>query len=122
MLFVHTHVETRTVPEYNAMRSDDGTMMIVRWTPLTLEEARGFISYQVSLIPANDNRRQSPLSMTVDSNQSSVTFTGLDPRVRYAVSLGVISSDPDIGPVTPSNLPTFAGTPGEVVQNVQYMY
>ena len=117
-----THVEARMVPDFSATRSDDGTMMVVRWTPLTLEEARGFISYRVSLIPANDNRRQSSTSVIVGSDQSSVTFTGLDPRVKYAVSLDVINNASDIDPVTPSSRPTFAGIPGELVQNVQYMY
>ena len=114
-----THVETQRVPEYRTMRSDDGTMLTVSWTPLTLEEARGFITYRVRLILTGDNRRQSPPPpMTALMNESSVTFSGLDPGVRFSVSLDVISSDPDIQPVTPSNLPTVAGTPGELVYNV----
>ena len=98
-------------------RSEDGTMLTVSWTPLTLEEARGFITYQVLLIPTDDNRRQT-LSMTAGMGESSVTFSDLDPGARFAVSLGVISNASNIEPVTPSNLPTIAGTPRELVYNV----
>ena len=100
-------------------RSEDGTMITVSWTPLTLEEARGFITYQVTLTTVDDNRRQSPPPpMTALMNESSVTFSGLDPGVRFAVSLEVINSDPDIRPVAPSSLPTLPGTDGELVYNV----
>ena len=117
-----THVEAQRVPEYTNMRSADGTMLTVSWTPLTLEEARGFITYRVTLILSDDNRRQSPPPpMTALMNESSVTFSGLNPGARFAVSLEVINSDPDIRPVAPSSLPTIAGTAGELMYNV-YVY
>ena len=73
-----------------------GEQMNISWTPLTLVEARGIIaSYTVFITEGGGEvRRQSgggctPDSSpcTVDSDQSSVTVTGLDPRQSYSVSV-----------------------------------
>ena len=48
---------------FTANRSDDGTVIIVSWQPVTLEQARGFFVYQAILAPVS-NKRQSTLIRT----------------------------------------------------------
>ena len=73
-----------------------GQEMTVSWTPLSLVEARGIIgNYTVSITigGGGEVKRQNggctPDSSpcTVDSDQSSVIVTGLDPRQSYNVSV-----------------------------------
>ena len=72
-----------------------GQQMTVSWTPLSLVEARGIIAnYTVFItIGGGEVKRQNggctPDSSpcTVDSDQSSVTVTGLDPKQSYSVSV-----------------------------------
>ena len=77
-----------------------GQEMTVTWTPLTLVEARGIIaSYTVFITNGGGGevKRQSggctPDSSpcTVDSDQSSVNVTGLDPKQSYSVSVAAVT-------------------------------
>ena len=70
--------------------------MDVSWVPLTLEEARGFITgYTVTYTAEEDEERRRQLSKrdhdggseTVSEDQSSVTISGLDPDTQYSVSV-----------------------------------
>ena len=82
------------------------TSVNVSWTPLTLEEAKGFITgYTVTLTPStNDRRRQSPITMTARPDQSYVVFNGLSAEASYSISVsgstaagtGETSSGPSI--------------------------
>ena len=74
-----------------------GQQMTVSWTPLSLVEARGIIGNYTVYITigggGEEVKRQNggctPDSSpcTVDSDQSSVNVTGLDPRQSYSVSV-----------------------------------
>ena len=68
-----------------------GTVITVSWTLLTLEEARGFIQYEVTYRSANGQRkRQESCSSSpciVSSSSDSVEITGLDPGTAYSVSV-----------------------------------
>ena len=72
------------------------TDMDVSWVPLTLEEARGFITgYTVTYTAEEDEERRRQLSKrdhdsgseTVLGDQSSVTISGLDPDAQYSVTV-----------------------------------
>ena len=86
-------------------------MMVVNWTALTLEKARGFIIYRVQLMPTMNRKRQDgPLVMTVGPGDSRVTFNNLDPNVPYSVSLGVVNNNIPDGEVTPHPTNLFVAT------------
>ena len=65
--------------------------MVVSWTPLTLSEARGFItSYTVFYSPQVSRRkRQEPKTMqkTVSGDVSRTTIDGLDSNTSYGVQV-----------------------------------
>ena len=65
--------------------------MVVSWIPLTLSEARGFItSYTVFYLPQVSRRkRQEPNTMqkTVSGDVNQTTIDGLDPNTAYDVQM-----------------------------------
>ena len=67
------------------------TVMVVSWIPLTLSEARGFItSYTVFYSPrVNRRKRQKPNTMqkTVSGDVNRTTIDGLDPNTAYDVQM-----------------------------------
>uniref|UniRef100_A0A1X7UYG7 protein-tyrosine-phosphatase n=1 Tax=Amphimedon queenslandica TaxID=400682 RepID=A0A1X7UYG7_AMPQE len=66
------------------------TSVNVSWMPLTLEEAKGFVTgYTVTLTPStsNNRKRQSPITMTAEPDQSYVVFTGLSAEASYSISV-----------------------------------
>ena len=68
------------------------TTMLVSWTPLTLSEARGFVTfYTVSYTPVLNSRRrqvsQDTMYMNVSADSSSVTIVGLDGSLTYSVQV-----------------------------------
>ena len=65
------------------------------WEPLTLEEARGFVTgYTVTAVPTTEaeRRRQEEIMTTVDPSTSRVVLNGLDPRLAYWVWVSVSGS------------------------------
>ena len=94
------------------------TVMVVFWTPLTLSEARGFItSYTVFYSPQVSRRkRQEPNTMqkTFSGDVNRATIDGLDPNTAYDVQMSAntkagasplsevisLSVSPDTGSVT----------------------
>ena len=76
---------------FNASRSENGTVITISWQPITLEQARGFFIYRVTLTPAVSNKRQAVIPTDVPRNQTSVAVGNLDPGVEYAVSVGVVN-------------------------------
>ena len=71
------------------MRSDDGTSMIITWDPITLEQARGFFQYRITLTASSNRRRQSTgRIIDVPFNVTSYNVTGLDPQLTYSISIG----------------------------------
>ena len=64
--------------------------MVVSWTPLTLSEARGFItSYTVFYSPQVSRIKQEPniLQKTVSGDISQTTIDDLDPNTAYFVQM-----------------------------------
>ena len=66
-------------------------MMVVSWTPLTLSEARGFITnYTVFYSPqVSRGKRQEPntMQMTVSGDANQTTIHDLDPNTAYDVQM-----------------------------------
>ena len=66
------------------------TSVNVSWAPLTLEEAKGFITgYTVTLTPSTNNnrKRQSPVTMTAQPDVSYIVFSGLSAEASYSISV-----------------------------------
>ena len=66
--------------------------MLVSWTPLTLSEARGFVTfYTVAYTLVLNSRRrqvsQDTMYMNVSADSSSVTIVGLDDSLAYSVQM-----------------------------------
>ena len=89
---------------FTAVRSSDGTMVIVSWQPVTLEQARGFFVYRVIITPVvTNNKGQSVVIRTVSHNETSVTVSGLDSSVEYTVNVVVVNENNTelVGPTEP---------------------
>ena len=75
-----------TISDVNRL---NGTHMTVTWVPLTLEEARGFIThYTIIAIPTNEVRKRQDngtISYNFSSSASSGTLGGLSTGVEYDV-------------------------------------
>lgn len=81
--------------------------MLVEWKPLTLEEARGFITSYIVTYSSADGRRRKRATSTIEvaGDQTSVSIDDLDPNVQYSVSVAAtttagtgVGSDPIIPP------------------------
>ena len=89
------HFAVTSISPMNVMvkrTSSSPTTMVVSWRPLTLAEARGFVShYTVTYSPqiiSGGRKRQAAMTMVVpgmDSN--STTITDLDPNTVYEVQV-----------------------------------
>ena len=67
-------------------------IITVSWGRITLEQARGFFQYRVTLTPLTSNTRQAvTLTKAIPSDQTSVIFQDLDPSVQYIISVGVVN-------------------------------
>ena len=66
-------------------------MLVVSWIPLTLSEARGFITSYTVFYSSQVNRkkRQEPNTMqkTVNGDVDQTTIDGLDPYTAYDVQM-----------------------------------
>jgi len=74
------------------------TSINVTWTPLTLNEARGFPHYRVAIIPlssSNHNKRQTDAIM-IETNSSYVLFHDLVSTTAYSAIVGVTTGSSDI--------------------------
>ncbi len=68
------------------------TTMDVSWRPLTLSEARGFVTfYSIAYTPTPNSRRRQASQDTMYTNasadSSSVTIQGLDGDLAYSVTV-----------------------------------
>ena len=91
--------------EFTANRSANGTVILVNWQPVTLEQARGFFVYRVIISPATSSKQQETITIDVPAhNQTSITVSNLDPSVVYNVSVGVVNKNNTelTGPTLPS--------------------
>ena len=82
-----------TIVDVNRVNSSH---MIVTWTPLTLEEARGFVSaYTVRATPAMSSRKRQDatvVSKEFPANVNSGTLTTLQKGVTYEVTVTASTS------------------------------
>ena len=89
------------------------TQLEVKWEPLSLEEARGFIThYTVTAESANtQTRRQAggTLSVTVGANSTRAVLDGLSPVLTYLIT---VSASTVVGTSTSNNrcLAKLSGT------------
>ena len=96
-----------------------GTNMTVSWRPLTLVEARGFITgYTVTYtVSAHASRRQTN-TVTTGPDVSSATIDGLNADTVYDVSVqasnGAGTSEPAIVPAPPPVV-TPVPSPGDLL-------
>ena len=104
-----------------ANRSADGLSMTITWTPITLEDARGFPLYRITLNPGGTSRRRQSGAITVNVpfNESSYTATGLDPQTTYSVTVGAVvvnGSGTIEGPTSP---PIEVTSPGQLLLHIR---
>ena len=104
MLEVHHSLSCHTVPnvivENVVVERTSPTTMDVSWRPLTLSEARGFVTfYSIAYTPTpNSRRRQSQtMFMNASADSSSVTVVGLDGDLAYSVTVSA-STRAGMGP------------------------
>ena len=105
-----THTGPIVAPIFTASRSENGTVIIISWQPITLEQARGFFLYRVTLTPAIRNKRQAVITRDVPRTQTSVAVSIPDPGVEYAVSVGVVNVD-NMDMVGPTHAPLSVTPP-----------
>ena len=84
-------IEPSVSPKNVTITRTSPTVMVVSWIPLTLSEARGFItSYTVFYSPQVSRRkRQEPHTMqkTVSGDVNQTTIDGLDSNTAYDVQM-----------------------------------
>ena len=79
--------------------------MTITWSPLTLEQAQGFIiGYDISYQPTNSRKRQ-VLSVRAPGNGNEFTIMGLDPALSYTASVSAATAV-GVGPASPLVTPT----------------
>ena len=79
----------------------DGTRMRVSWDPLTLEQARGFITHYTVLYQSSTLMEV----VTVPGNETTVVIGGLDVTQSYSIS---VSAGTSVGNGEPSPAQTVA--------------
>ena len=84
------------------------TQLEVKWEPLSLEEARGFIThYTVTAEPASTQKRRQAggtLSVTVGANSTRAVLDGLSSILTYWIT---VSASTVVG-TSPSNIRCLA--------------
>ena len=99
----------------NVARSQDGTEITVTWDPITLEQARGFFNYTITILEANARRRQLSWSQ-YPGTRPPTPRRGLDPNQQYQVTVGTIVMTSDGG-----TLPGPPSPPVTIGRNINYM-
>ena len=90
--------------------SEDNTVLLVSWEPLTIVEARGFITYEVMATPSSGSRKrqqQQALMTSVPYNMSMARLEGAAPGVSYAVQVTPRTSSQESGPGKPYHHKSF---------------
>ena len=110
------------------------TTIYVSWRPLTLSEARGFVTfYSIAYTPTpNSRRRQAPqdtMYVNASADSSSVTIQGLDGDLAYSVTVaggtraGIgISSNIVTVEVLPTTTPTIQESQSMLLVELQKNY
>ena len=92
IILAHIFLAPDVTPRNFIVERVSPTTMSVSWTPLTLSEARGFVTfYTVAYTPVLNRRRrqvsQDTMYMNVSADSSSVTIVGLDGSLAYSVQV-----------------------------------
>ena len=87
-------------PQNVRIRRSSATVLLVSWRPLTLAEARGFVShYSVTYSPpilSGEVRRQAAMTQRVEGmDVNTTTIVGVDPDSVYHV---IVSATTGAGP------------------------
>ena len=82
---------TPTDPPQNVMFDRSGGYIHISWDALTLNEARGFPVYTVTLTPSTDNDGQQITDgvIVVNTTESSIVVGGLDVNIEYMLTVAV---------------------------------
>ena len=69
-------------------------MLVVSWKPLTIVEARGFITYEVVATPSSGSRKrqQQVRRASVPFNVNKIRLMGADPAIFYTIIVAVCVS------------------------------
>ena len=90
--FFSEELEPSKAPENVTSTQLNETALNITWIPLTLEEARGFPEYRVSLATrdaSSRRKRQSNPDLTITTNNSFAVFTDLSVNTDYSAVVGV---------------------------------
>ena len=106
----------------NVQRSADGTSVLISWEPVSLEEAKGFFVYHITLTSGDSTAlRQVDRArrVTVPFNETSVNITDVESQRTYTVtvSIAVLSErggEVIEGPASPPNLVVLPVIIGDV--------
>ena len=79
---------------------DDVTVLVVSWEPLTIVEARGFITYEVVATPSSGSRKrqQQSLRASMPYTTSVARLKGAEPSVSYGVVVRIFTRAGEAGP------------------------
>ena len=89
-MLTSVYIEPTSAPENIKVDRIHPTVMVVSWIPLTLSEARGFItSYTVFYSPQVSTTKQESNTMqkTVSGDVNRTTIHDLDPNTAYDVQM-----------------------------------
>ena len=80
-----------TDPPESVKFDRSGEYINISWNPLTLNEARGFPVYTVTLTPStgNDGQQITDGVIVVNTTESSIVVGGLDVNIEYTLTVAV---------------------------------
>ena len=91
-----------------ASRRINNTAVYITWDPLTLSQARGFLTnYTITLSPVSlsQEKRASIITRTVPASQAMIVVTDLEPEQLYYIT---VAGSTSIGLGLPSEIITSA--------------
>ena len=108
------------LPVQNVMATRiTNTAIRVSWSPLTLTQARGFLTgYTILLIPTPISRKRQTngVAVVAGPTDTSRVVTGLDPTLQYSVTVvgGTSVGIGEPGPAVTPELPIASPEPGNI--------
>ena len=101
IIYIYSNLTAPSVAPQNVrVNRPSATVMIISWRPLTLAEARGFVShYTVTYSPqiiSGGRKRQAAMTEVVSGMDSNiVAIDGLDPDTVYNVQVSATTGGGD---------------------------
>ena len=72
----------------NLQVSRSGSLLFVKWSPLSIEDARGFITnYQLQYFPSTDSTQVT----TTYTTKTAINISNVDPRQRYGLRVAGVT-------------------------------